>query len=69
MLLLASAPQGDDMPDLEEHALLKKAHPDLVLFQDLVAERPGETWNDVVVRLLEPVQSASLVLPSQQQPL
>ena len=48
--------QGDDMPELEEHALLKQAYPDLVLFQDLVAERPGETWNEVLVRLLQPLQ-------------
>ena len=35
--------QGEDMPDLGEYALLKQSHPDLVLFQDLVAE----AWRDM----------------------
>ena len=43
------------MPDLDDHAQLKEAHPELVMFQDLLAERPGATWNEVLVRLLEPV--------------
>ena len=43
------------MPDLDDHAQLKEAHPELVMFQDLLAERPDATWNEVLVRLLEPV--------------
>ena len=51
------------MPDLDDHAQLKGAHPELVLFQDLLAERPGATWNDVLVRLLEPVYIYLLCQP------